>query len=254
MDEVLSSRICFIGVSVLKFSVAALFLMSSVLASSAAWAGWDGKRGDLDIGSTVSSLGVGGEARYMLTDWLALRANMNGIAVQDSAAIAGTIYDFDIKLGSIGLQGDIHPFGNGFRVTLGARYGLTEVDFKSRPEECPSHDQCSLVDVVVGGDPIGGIAQGSAFTYGEGSVSFNKFVPFAGLGYEGPLYDPWGLRFAVDLGLAYQGKPKIQYRVKGEAALLATEEDIQARLDEIEDQVKFLRFFPVIGLTVSHRF
>ncbi len=217
-------------------------------------AAWDGKKGDLDAGISISSLGGGPEVRYMVTDWLALRANLNGIAIQESAAVGGTIYDFDIQLGSVGLVSDFHPFKNGFRVSLGARYGLTEIDFKSRPEECPSHDQCSLVDVVIGGDPIGGVASGSAFSYGQGSVSFNKFVPFAGIGYEGPIYEPWGLRFAVDMGLAYQGRAKIHYQILGEASLLASQEDVDKRVDEIEDQIKFLRFYPVVGVSISHRF
>lgn len=231
-------------------------LLAAMLCSAplSAHADWDGKKGDFDAGVTVSSLGGGPEVRYMVTDWLALRANLNGIAVQESAVVGGTTYDFDIQLGSVGLVSDFHPFKNGFRFSVGARYGLTEVDFKSRPEECPSHDQCSLVDVVLGGDPIGGIAQGSAFSYGQGSVSFNKFVPFAGIGYEGPIYTPWGLRFAVDLGLAYQGRPKINYKILGEASLLASQEDVDERIDEIEDQLKFLRFYPVVGVSISHRF
>lgn len=215
---------------------------------------WDGKKGDLDGGLSVSSLGAGPAVRYMVTDRLALRANLNGIAIQESAVVGGTHYDFDIQLGSVGLVADYHLFGNGFRVSMGARYGLTEVDFKSRPEECPGHDECSLVNVVAGDDPVGGVLQGSAFSYGQGSVSFNRFVPFAGIGYEGPLYEPWGLRFAVDLGLAYQGRPKINYRILGEASLLASQEDVDERIDEIEDQLKFLRFYPVVGVTLSRRF
>lgn len=210
--------------------------------------------GDLDFGVNASSLGAGGEIRYVVTPWLAVRGNANGIGFVEATEIKGTLYDFDVKFASAGLIVDVHPFAPGFRVSVGARYGETEIDFKTRPRECPSHDQCSVLDVALGGDVVAAAVQGSVFSYGEGSIKFNKFVPYVGLGYEGALYEPWGLRIGIDLGLAYQGKPKIIYRPKGEAVLLMDEEDIQDRIRDAENQVKFLRFFPVVGLTVSRRF
>lgn len=210
--------------------------------------------GTFDFGVSASSLGAGGEIRYVITPWLAVRGNANGIGFVEATEIKGTLYDFDVKFGSVGLVVDIHPFAPGFRFSIGARYGFNEIELKTRPKECPSHDQCSVLDVVLGGDVTADVVQGSVFTYGEGSVRFNKLVPYAGIGYEGALYEPWGLRIGIDLGLAYQGKPKISYTPKGEAALLMDEEDIDERIRDIENQVKFLRFFPVVGLTLSRRF
>ena len=192
------------------------------------------------FGPQVSSLGAGLEVGARFNDYIGLRVGANGFVYSFKQSSDDIHYDFDVRLASAGAILDLHPFGNGFRLSGGVRYGANRVDLKAKPDGF----------ITVGGTTYSAADAGAV----EGDLKLNRFAPYAGFGYQGHFMKD-RLMLALDLGVLFQGRPNVHLEGTGilrgdpsfEAAVRREEQDV-------EDKLLILSYYPVIALTLSYRF
>ncbi len=192
------------------------------------------------IGGNVSTLGLGAEAGIRLNDFFGIRIGANYLKFGFSPEYEDVEYDADFNLLSGGGVLDIYPFGGGFRVTGGLRYNANKIDLEASP----------TTSITIGGQTFTAAEAGRL----EGDADFNNIAPYAGFGFEGILLNGY-LSLGFDLGVLYQGKPDIDLDGNG---TLASDPTFLAALndeaDDIEDDLSFLGFYPVVGLSANLRF
>ena len=215
-----------------------LVCASMVLAMSTSAIAQD--TGGVTVGVTGGTLGIGPEASYRFSKSVAVRGNLTFLNVDRSVDSDDIEYNGDLKLGSGGVMADFHPFGNGFRVSAGARINSNKVRLRATP----------TADVEVGDETYSPSEIGTL----SGTVKANDFAPTLTVGWGGGLTK--GLKVGVEAGAMFHGSPRV--RNLSASGSLASDPDFQASLrdesDEIEDDIDKYKIYPVVQLSIGYRF
>ena len=142
-------------------------------------------------------------------------------------------YDAKLKLLSFSALVDWYPFKNSLHLTSGALINLNEGDLTLFPNE----------SYKIGGTLYTPQLMGTV----SAKVKLNKVAPYLGIGLGRPT-SGHHFTFAIDLGVIYQGSPKVDLSADG----LLEPSTEQGPL--IEDNIKWLKFYPVISLGISYKF
>jgi hypothetical protein len=194
------------------------------------------------VGLKAGSTGAGLDLTFGLTKSLNLRAGGQGFSITQTRTEFDTSYDAKAKLASGMLLFDLHPSGKGFRVSAGAYYSKNEVTAVSNEDTVVTLDGVAYPVSLVG--QVGG------------KVAADEICPYFGLGWGNAVGSGGRVRFALDLGVFYQGRPAVTMtadpKVPGSVpAKFYT--DLEAERVRIEEDLKDYKLYPVvsIGLTVK---
>jgi len=190
-------------------------------------------------GPTAGTLGLGGEVGVRINDYVGVRAGGSWFDYSFSDTPDDLKYDVDLTWSSFGAVVDVHPWGNGWRATAGFRLNGNDADLKGR----------SSGPVDIGGTTYQPAELGTV----RGDLELNEFAPYLGVGYSTPLWRD-RLELSFDAGVLFQGKPKASLKASG---LLANDPQLIADLNEeandIEDDLNWLEFYPVVGVALRYR-
>lgn len=193
------------------------------------------------ISSQIGTLGAGGNIGYQFNDNFALRLNINGLKYHKDIDVNDLTYKGDIKLFTAGLLADYHPFNNPLRISFGAYYNDNNVSGYGH----------------YSGNNFHGLNP-NEFGKEYAEVSYNKFSPYLGIGYQSNDDDNWF--FTADLGVMYQGKSNVKLntvcynqRVCSFLSAQITEENRKQKQD-IERKANRLQFYPVASIGIGFRF
>ena len=201
--------------------------------------------GDVSIGVKGGTLGAGLEAGVDLSDNFALRGGINYLKYSFHATISNIDYDFEPEFKSGSLLLDWHPFTNSFKLTAGTYINSNEVDVEGTyrkdliPAEYASYaDLADLAKV-------------------KGTVDFNTFAPYVGLGWASNQGDHgWGV--SLDLGVMFQGSPDISELYVDDPLGLGSDPRVTEFLGDerqaIQDELDKFQYYPVASIAVSYKF
>lgn len=217
-----------------------LTLICATAALSAATPALAQDSGGVSAGITAGTLGIGPEIAYRFSNTLGVRGNVTFFGLGRNVESDGIDYDGDLKLRSGGVMLDLHPFGNGFRVSAGARVNSNKVRLKARPS-----DDVEVGDETYTPEEIGTLS---------GTVRANDVAPTLTIGWAGG--KTRGLKFGIEAGVMFHGSPKVRnLRATG---LLASDPDFQASLREEEQEVEKdldqFKIYPIVQLSIGYRF
>jgi hypothetical protein len=214
-----------------------LFLLLG-LAAAPAGAQWA-------VAGKAGTLGVGVEVAHGLLPHLEGRLGVNGFNYSDRRSASQIDYDATAKLRNATAFLDLHPGGGGFRLTGGLVWNGNKVDAKSRPSPTGTYD-------------IGGVLiPVSIVERLDGRADFNTLAPYAGIGWGHPATSAGHSGFLLDLGVMFQGKPKIHLTpvIPQGSPILTTPGarealNILVRREEqdIEDDASKYDTYPVVSL------
>jgi hypothetical protein len=140
----------------------------------------------------------------------------------------------DVKLFSVGAMADFHPFSNGFRVTGGALYNNREVRWAaSSPGDQTVGDETYTAAEI--GTLYGVVEMGS------------KIAPYLGIGFGNPLSPNKKLGFVVDLGVLYQGSPKVTMTGTGMIEPTAQE------ASKVENNLEWAKYYPGLSIGLTYK-
>lgn len=197
----------------------------------------------LGIGVTgkVGTTGLGADLTVpLIPNWINLRAGYNLGEWRPSLTEGGINYQADVRLETIPLLIDIHPFHGNFRITGGVYLNRTEIDLSS------------TVDASTVG---GGGSTGTAVL--NANVSWSKdYAPYFGIGYgnaaDANLLDlPIAVGLSIDLGAFYQGSPDV---ILTESTNTVSPADLAIEAAQLEQDLSNLKFFPVLTIGIHIRF
>lgn len=221
-----------------RTAVLVIFLL--LLLPTRAW-------GDVFIGPRVGTLGVGAEAGVTFTDFVKLRGVVQGFSwTLEDKEVNNIEYDFGMDFLTAGAIVDVHPLGispvgGSFRLSAGAFYNGNSFDLTSTPSGT----------VNIGGQDY----TSDDVAKLKADVEFNQFAPYVGLGWgTSPGLLPFD--FTLDLGVLYQGEPKVS--LSASASDSVDTEEFRSNLDreeqDMEDDLSSWTWYPVVMLGVAFTF
>lgn len=211
-------------------ALAAVALSSSALA-------------DVGAGLKIGTTGVGVDVAYAFNNSLSARVGYSYANFGFSYNETDVEYDSTLKLSNLNLLLDWNVVG-GFRITAGL------VPQKNKVE--------------VTGKPTSGTYTLNGVTYNASDVanlsgkieSGNSVAPYLGVGYG--IVAGRGVNIYADLGVQYQGSPKVALSATCGPALNASscaslQNNVAAEQVKLADDIKNFKWYPVlsIGLTVG---
>lgn len=196
----------------------------------------------IGVTGKVGTTGLGADLTVpLITNWVNLRAGYNWMELRPSTSQGGIDYKADVRLQTVPLLVDFHPFHGNFRLTGGVYYNKNEMD---------------LISTVSAGTTVGSTVLATSATL-TSNVSWGKeFAPYFGIGYgnagdDNVLDLPIAVGLSVDLGAYYQGSPNVTL---SESTGLVTDADLAAEARQIEDDLGDFKFFPVLSIGIHVRF
>ena len=201
--------------------------------------------GDIAIGAKASTLGFGGEVTVGISPVFNARAGYNGYNYNGSTSQNLINYDYKLSLGSFPVLLDWYPIENsGFRLSPGVIFNNNKVSATGTSSQAGSF--------TIGGQTYSTTQIGSL----TGTVDFDKTVPYAGIGWGNAVGNNSGLSFALDLGVMFQGTPKV--------ALAATNPAIQnnptfqsnlnKEIADLKDKTDKFKYYPVVSIGLAYKF
>jgi len=217
----------------IMLSVMSLILLSSGRAGAVLdkWA----------IGAKAGTLGLGGDLTTDILPGLNLRGGIQWLNLNLDAEFEDIDYSVDVDLLNPLLLLDWYPFGGSFRLSGGVLFNQSDIDLRATPSE----------PVQIGGTTYTPAEVGTL----RGQSDFNPIAPYVGIGWGNAVGRSRRLGLAMDLGVAFIGSPGVNLSANG---LLASDPTFKAHLaqeeEDIEDDLRDFKFYPVLSLTLYYCF
>jgi hypothetical protein len=185
----------------------------------------------VDVYGGVGTTGflVGIENHY--SDSLGVRADLNAVSLSRSESDSSATYQGNLHLAALGVFGDYHPWGNGFRVSAGALIG----DSYLNGTAVTSNGAFTLNGIQVS-------APGETLT---ANVRLPSVRPVLGIGW-GHAPTATGTFMQFDLGVAY-GRPNTTLVASPGlvAAAAAAGTSVAAEQALLQSKVNDYKLFPI---------
>jgi hypothetical protein len=199
-----------------------------------------GGAAEVAVAARAASLGLGAELAVGLSEHFNVRVAGHAFDLGYSGVEDDVAYEFDLRLLSGAALLDLHPGAGGFRVTAGVVWNGNELAGLGRLE---------------GDKKIGG----GTYTPAEVSslslaVDFEPLAGYAGIGF-GNAVRGGRIGFLLDLGVAFQGAPKIRLAATGPiTALPSFQRDLHDEERNLNDDFREYQYFPVLSVGLALRF
>ncbi|MBU1424667.1 MAG: hypothetical protein KKH12_12245 [Gammaproteobacteria bacterium] len=194
-------------------------------------------------GTTGFGLGVAGNLSESVTGRIGFNTWSKTVTQNDSDGN----YNLDLKLQTINLLADWYPFSGTFRTTLGLVSNGNKATVTATPSAGGTYEFNNHIYTA------------SEFGSYTGEMKFNSTAPYLGVGWGNPVArdKTWG--FVMDLGVMFQGSPKVTSTATCGPALNVTDcqifqNDVAASTATLEEDTKDFKYWPVISIGVSYHF
>lgn len=206
-------------------------------------------------GLHAGTLGPGVHVGYDFSRDIAIRGFYNYFNLDFDKEKAGNEYEGKMKLRSLGLVADWHPFWGAFRISGGAILNGNRLSASTEGMDL-------------------GIGLGEYDTELDLRMDFERLAPYLGIGWTTGR-DRGGLSFNADIGAILRSTPRVsatgraegcdfsistggdaEVDCSGVAGVLAGElsGNLEREHRELRDDLDKLRVYPVLSLGVSYRF
>ncbi len=228
--------------------VASIFLMNTVQAATP-------DNSQYAVTGKLGTLGIGADLTYRINDKFNARLNINGGSVNADDAEDGIKYKGDFDVQTIGGLMDYHPMASGLRISVGIYNNGNELNLNATGS---GNNNAEI------GDRTYDITGANLAT----NVGFKSIAPYLGIGWGNAVKMGSKWRLSLDAGVLFQGTPEAKVTASGNAidttnggnipVNLATDPTFQAELikeeNNLNDELKDFKAYPVISLGVSYRF
>ena len=189
----------------------------------------------LGLGSAGLTLGIG---KTLLPGSMG-RIEVNGLDVSHRYSSGGINYDAKLRHGSAAAFYDWFPAAEGFRMTAGLFAGDTRLTGSST----------GVAGTTYTINGVGYSAAGESLSL---RVKWPTLLPYLGVGW-GRGQPVGGLGFFADAGVAY-GRPGVSLSASPGLTARATQANIDAERQRIEDDLGRYRYLPVLRVGLNYSF
>jgi hypothetical protein len=221
-----------------KFNTIFLFTLTLILCCSSGCT----DTGRFAASAKVGTLGYGGDLTIPVTSNINARVGLNKLDLDyDDQEFGDNNYDISVDLSSFTAMADWHIFDDTFRISG----GVISMDNKFKMNCRPSED----IDI---GDNTYTPAEAGTLT---GRTDMDDLVPYVGIGWGSPFNSSSRLGFTCDLGVAFTKAPHVSLSANGTKSSDSTfQADLEKERKDMEDDLDFLTFYPVISVGLFFRF
>ena len=247
------------GIELPRAQFAALSLLLCVAMPRAAHAADGARSGSWGLGVGTGGLGV--DYAYPLHRRVDLRAGYDFGNLKYDTEEDDVDYEGKLKLSAARLMVDLKPFGGGFRISAGLYTGTPELELHARGSD----------NYEIGNNEYNADARI------DGKVDLGGAAPYLGIGWGGTT-SARGFGASFDVGVIFTGSPGVKLRVpSGRACVADDNEDCDPAIDgfevndgsadaqtfqanvelerqELEDDAKDVKLWPIVRLGLHYRF
>jgi len=196
----------------------------------------------------AGTLGIGGGIAASITDSINVRGEYTALGVSPSNISTDDVTykpDLDLRAGALLL--DWHPFSGTFRLTGGLVANGNQLKVKGEPTAGSTY---TVNGVTYTSAQIGSL---------DGKVDFSSTAPYLGVGWGNALDKAGHFTFLADIGVMFQGSPKVKLNASCGSAVSASQcaqiaGNVAAEEKKLEDEVSDYKYWPVLSLGVGYRF
>lgn len=189
----------------------------------------------------VGTLGINVGYKHGISESLGIRIGANTFKYSGDFKDGSIDYEGDLKLNSIELLADWHPFRNGFALTGGFLLNDNRFEGTARPS-------------TAGTLTINGVDYTGATPRADVEARFGKgATPYVGLGFTANPAAVKGLRLNAGLGVVFQ-RPDVKLSVSGVDSNPTLEADRAAAERNLQKDMNGLRRYPVLTIGASYAF
>ena len=226
----------------LRFGVAAAVALAS---GHAAAAGAGGATVGVAVSGGIDGLGL--EVALPINAHFGVRAMASGMSVSRNGTYGTSdLWNGSAKFGQYGALLDYYPFAGAFRLSTGVVYDANKISINGSQSG----------SYTFGGQSYSAGTVGTA----SGTVSWNKFVPYLGIG-AGNLAGSRGWHTGFDLGVLFTGSPAVALSASCSAAGVAAgcnqamlNQNVAAEQANLQNDVSRYRLWPVARVDVGYAF
>ena len=194
--------------------------------------------GRFAVAGTGGTLGLGGEFTAGIASNVNARIGMSTLDFDiDDEEFEDVKYDLGVDLNGFSALADWYIFEDSFHLTGGFISLDNSIDLDATPSE----------SVDIGNNTYTPAQIGTL----SGSVDIDGMAPYFGIGWGNPLThnQRWG--FTLDLGVAFSDSPDVSLT---SSTGIVSQSDLSKEIDDIEDDLDILKFYPVIYMSFFYRF
>jgi hypothetical protein len=218
----------------LKSSLVSVTLLLGIAPS--AFAG----TGDFALGVKGGTLGIGAEVTFGLLPSLNLRSGYNAFNYDGSATKNSIDYSYKLKLGSLPVLVDWHPFpASDFRLSTGLVFNSNKVEATGKAQGTYTID-----GQTYNASQIGTLT---------GKIDFNSTAPYLGIGWGNAVAKGSPLSLSCDVGVLFQGTPKVTL-TPSVTPTTAIQTSIANEEASIRDTTDNFKYYPVVSLGLAYKF
>jgi hypothetical protein len=195
---------------------------------------------DVGVNVKVGTLGLGAEVSNSFTDKFSVGVGFNTFSITKSQTAKDVDYDAKLKLQSISLLASYHPFAGVFRLTAGLLADDNKLTMTGKPN--------SSGNFTLNGNTYTASEVGTL----NAKLTFNSAAPYFGIGWGNRPNSHWGA--TADIGVLYQGSPKLALNATGAAANPSLASDIEQERAKEESDLSNFKWWPVISLGAYYHF
>jgi hypothetical protein len=194
------------------------------------------------VTAKIGTLGYGVELNVGYSDIFSTRFGLNVFAYKYNANASAMNYDFKLQLQTASVLADWYPFAGSFRTSGGLFYNNNKVSFSANP---------TGGNFIVNGVTYTSAQIGSL----QGTATFNQVAPYFGVGWGNPVAKGKGWGLVSDIGLLYQGKPKVDLVATCTSPTICTQlqTDAAAENAKLQNELRHFRWWPVISTGISYQ-
>jgi hypothetical protein len=189
----------------------------------------------------VGTLGYGVELVVGISDSFSARLGYSDVMTYKHNATESSVnYDFKLQPRTISVLGDWYPFEGSFRTSGGLMYNDNQVDLNGLP---------TGGNYIVNGNTYTSTQIGSL----QGTVSFANVAPYLGIGWGNPVRKDKGWGMVSDIGVLYQGSPKVNLTATCATSCGSLQTDVAAESNQLESDLSHYKWWPVISIGISYQ-
>jgi hypothetical protein len=190
----------------------------------------------------LGTLGPGVDLTGYLLPQLNVRANVNYASFGFTGDSGDVDYDMDMDFLTVFGLLDWHPYENNFRISAGVGLNNNKFDLKGKNLDSST----TIGDHEYSAAQIGNL---------NGSVTFDDFAPYFGIGFGNPVADDVDWTFSFDLGIMIQGVGDVDLTADGTASDDAQfQNDLQQEEDDAQDIADDFEIYPVVSFGIAYYF
>lgn len=200
------------------------------------------------VSGKVGTLGAGVDLTASLSDdTLTGRIGFNQFKFSKTSVQSTVTYNLDLKLQTVEALADWYPFQGTFRTTFGLMYNNNKLDMTG----IPTSGSYTVNGVTYPASDVGSL---------NGNVTFNKVAPYLGIGWGNPVASGKGWGFVADIGVLFQGSPKVNLTATCNPAIAGTptcaqlQSDTQAEVSKTQSSLSNFNKYPVASVGLSYQF